>query len=330
MFITPLPYLRGTDFSLLHYAMNSMPPLLMMVVFYINYLWLAPKCFGTDKHRYYWLVNFTMVILLGIFLHYWLTQVHLLLGDHPLRAPYVQKFIDAVFFVLRNILILAISAAVATAVILAMRLQHNEEARLAAEATRVEAELKNLRSQINPHFLLNTLNNIYALTAIDSGRAQEAILQLSKLLRHVLYDNQESLVELSDEIQFLENYISLMKIRLSSDVDIMVDVDIPEQPVRVAPLIAVSLIENAFKHGVSPTEPSFIHIAIKATPEQVVFDIGNSNYPKTEKDRSGHGIGLQQILHRLDLSYPGRYEWNRGVSADGKSYRSVIRLDLTP
>ena len=150
------------------------------------------------------------------------------------------------------------------------------------------------------------------------------------MLRHMLYENQEMLVNLSDEIQFLENYVNLMKIRLASNVEVTVDIDIPEQPVRVAPLIAVSLIENAFKHGISPTEPSFVHIAISATSEQVVCDIENSNHPKTEKDRSGHGIGLQQVQHRLDLSYPDHYMWNHGVSDDGKSYRSVIRLDINP
>jgi len=328
VFISPLPYLRSSGFSLLHYVMNSMSPLLMMVVFYMNYLWLTPKYFGTDKYRYYWLVNVLMVTVLGIFLHYWMAQVHLYFDTPPQVKPRYPRTIDAIIFILRDIYSLAVSAAVATAVILAMKWQHNEDARLKAEAARADAELSNLRSQINPHFLLNTLNNIYALTTFDAARAQEAIQQLSKLLRHLLYDNQEQLVNLSDEVLFLENYISLMKIRLTPNVDVTVNVDIPKEPVKVAPLVAVSLIENAFKHGVSPTEPSFIHISITADKTHVVADIRNSNHPKAETDRSGHGIGLQQVQRRLDLNYPGHYQWQRGVSEDGKIYSSTIKIEL--
>jgi LytS/YehU family sensor histidine kinase len=325
--LSPLSFMHGSGFSWLQYLMTCVSPLLMMVVFYVNYLWLAPRYFVVGRHRYYGIVNIVMVVSLGIFLHYWMSLVH----DH-FEPDHIRErsftTINIVFFILRDIFNLAVAAIVATGVVLALRWQHSEEARLSAEAARAEAELRNLRSQINPHFLLNTLNNIYALTAIDPPRAQDAIQQLSKMLRHMLYDNQEQYVRLSDEIQFLENYISLMKIRLSSNVDVKVEVDIPKKPILVAPLIAVSLIENAFKHGVSPTEPSFIHIAIRATTEQVVCDIENSNHPKTEKDHSGHGIGLQQVQHRLDLSYPGHYTWNHGISNDGKSYRSVICIDL--
>jgi sensor histidine kinase YesM len=94
------------------------------------------------------------------------------------------------------------------------------------------------------------------------------------------------------------------------------------------PLIGVSLIENAFKHGISPTEPSFIHIRIAGEASRVIYDIENSNHPKTENDHSGHGIGLQQVQHRLDLSYPNRYEWTHGVSDDGKVYKSTIKLNI--
>ena len=216
----------------------------------------------------------------------------------------------------------------ATALVLAFRWQHNEDARLEAEAARSDAELKNLRSQINPHFLLNTLNNIYALTAIDQTRAQDAIMQLSQLLRHILYDNQETEVALKDEIKFLESYINLMKIRLSGNVDVRFDSKVSRPDLRIAPLLAVSLVENAFKHGISPTEPSFVHISLSTDNNQFVCQIENSNHPKTEKDRSGHGVGLEQVQRRLDLSYPDNYEWEKGPSADGTKYTSKIILHI--
>lgn len=326
LFLAPLSFTRDGG-GMLQYLMTCMAPLLMMVVFYVNYLWLTPRYFVTGKQRYYWLVNVVMVVCLGIMLHYWMSFVHDFFD--PQQSHYKAfTALNVLFFILRDIFNLAIAAAVATAIVLATRWQHNEEARLEAEAARADAELKNLRSQINPHFLLNTLNNIYALTAIDQSRAQDAIQQLSKMLRHMLYDNQEAEVALKDEMQFLENYISLMKIRLSSSVDVDFKHQSTVADQKIAPLIFISLVENAFKHGVSPTEPSFIHIAVKADDRQITCRIENSNYPKTQQDRSGHGIGLQQVQRRLDLAYPGRYEWQKGVSSDGKTYSSIITIQL--
>ena len=94
-------------------------------------------------------------------------------------------------------------------------------------------------------------------------------------------------------------------------------------------MIFISLVENAFKHGISPTEPSFIHISmVESDTHSITFSIENSNHPKTASDHSGHGIGLQQVQRRLDLSYPHRYTWQRGVSTDGNTYHSEITLQL--
>lgn len=328
MFLSPLTLMhRGETFSLLKYVMVCVSPLALMVVFYVNYLWLVPTFFFGRDRRPYWLVNLLLMVAIGISVHYWLSFTHGLF-DTPDRPHHPWSWVEDMAFIIRDSFNVAVTAAVATAIALAERVHHSEEARLEAEAARTEAELKNLRSQINPHFLLNTLNNIYALTAIDTKRAQDAIQQLSKLLRHLLYENEEQLVDLDKEMQFIESYINLMRIRLPQNVDVSFTYEPPSKSIRVVPLLTVSLVENAFKHGISPTEPSFVHIRIAVDGFQAVCDIENSNHPKTEKDRSGHGIGLQQVQHRLDLCYPGRYEWNYGPSADGKTYRSVVRLDM--
>ena len=327
LLLSPLTFVhRDPTFTVVKYLLVCLSPLSLMAAFYANYFWLVPKYFFGRERRTFWLVNLAMVLVLGVSIHFWLAFVHNLYEPNTEHVRW--SFLHDIIFIMRDCFNVAVTAAVATAICLATRIHHNEEARLQAEAAQVDAELRNLRSQINPHFLLNTLNNIYALTAIDTARAQDAIQQLSKMLRHMLYDNQEQLVNLSDEVLFLENYINLMKIRLASNVEVTVDVDIPKEPVKVAPLIAVSLVENAFKHGVSPTEPSFVHIRIEADTTHVIADIRNSNYPKTQTDRSGHGIGLQQVQRRLDLSYPGRYTWEKGVSDDGKIYSSIINIKL--
>ena len=195
-----------------------------------------------------------------------------------------------------------------------------------AEVARQKAELKGLRNQISPHFLLNTLNNIYALAAISTERTQSAVLQLSKLLRHTLYDNQSEMVTLRSEADFIVSYIDLMKLRLASNIKIETHIDVAEgSQTMVAPLLFISLVENAFKHGVSGSEPCLISISLHEDTGSITCDILNSNNPKTSSDRSGHGIGLQLVRQRLEAIYPGRYEWTKGVEKDGL-YHSKLTI----
>jgi LytS/YehU family sensor histidine kinase len=149
------------------------------------------------------------------------------------------------------------------------------------------------------------------------------------MLRHILYDYQQTTVPLKDEVTFLENYVNLMRIRLPDAVDIKFNtmINVPDS-VQIAPMLFISLIENAFKHGISPTKPSFIHIEITAQGHTLVCDIRNSNYPKTAQDRSGHGIGLQQVQRRLELAYHNHYTWEKGVSDNQKVYQSTITIIL--
>ena len=324
LFLSPLTYWRGTGIRFVQYLMYCMQPLMLMIIFYSNYLYLAPKFFVAGKHRYDLLINLVMITTFGIALHYWTDYANNLYGVHV-------RFDDAISDVtniLRDCLNFAIFAGGSTALALARKWFTADQKLQESEAARAKAELYNLRSQINPHFLLNTLNNIYALTAINQERAQDAIQQLSKMLRHMLYDNQESSVALSDELQFLENYISLMKIRLSANVDVTFAHNLEMPGVRIAPLIFISLIENAFKHGISPTEQSFVHIEINATDHEINCRIENSNHPKSNQDRSGHGIGLNQVQRRLDLAYPNHYKWVKGTNEDGTIYTSAIHIDL--
>jgi LytS/YehU family sensor histidine kinase len=299
-----------------------MQPAMLMIVFYLNYLYLAPKLFVAGKHRYDLLINLAMISVFSIALHYWTDFANDLYGVH-------QRFDDTindVVNIMREGLNFCIFAGGSTALALARKWVTAEQKLRESETARIQSELKNLRSQINPHFLLNTLNNIYALTAIDQTRAQNAIQQLSKMLRHLLYDNQEREVTLADEMQFIENYIALMKIRLSQNVEVTFHRQVALPGIKVAPLIFISLIENAFKHGVSPVEPSCVHISITATEHNITCQIENSNHPKSRDDRSGHGIGLSQVQRRLDLSYPGCYTWEKGVNKEGNIYTSTIHI----
>ena len=335
MFLSPMQFMRGTGLPMTQYWMNCMAQLLMMVMFYLNYLRLAPHYFVSGKHRYFLMLNTVIIGCFVIFLHYWSDLTHSIFVRSASMARH-PDVLDELFYYVRDFVNLAVFATAGTCIALASRWFWSEDARKLAETARVKAEaaqakaeLSNLRSQINPHFLLNTLNNIYALTAFDQQRAQDAVMQLSKMLRHMLYDNQRDSVKLSDEVLFLENYVNLMKIRLPQSVDVWLRTNLCNPNKDVAPLMFISLVENAFKHGISPTDTSFVHISMEQPEDDLlIVSIENSNYPKTESDRSGHGVGLQQVQRRLDLAYSERYEWTKGVSDDGKTYLSTIKIKL--
>lgn len=316
---------HGNGVSLHQFLCVSMVPLSIMAVFYANYLWLAPRYFAIGNKKMFFVANGIIILVVGIGLHIWMDITHQVFDKRPPGpSPSNAMF---VFMILRNMFNLAVSAAIATTIQLSMRWQASENARREAEAARTDAELKNLRSQVNPHFLLNTLNNIYALTEFSPYKAQEAIQELSKLLRHILYDNQQEFVTLKSEVQFLANYINLMKIRLATNVEVKFNATLPDScDVMIAPLIFMSLIENAFKHCVSSTAPSFIHICIAADENTITCNIENSNYPKDNQDRSGHGIGLKYVDTRLRLLYPGKYEWSKGIDEERNVYHSKITI----
>ncbi len=227
----------------------------------------------------------------------------------------------------RNVFPFLLSVTLATSVRLALRWQTAESERKEMEIQKTEAELSNLRNQINPHFLLNTLNNIYALISFDKDKAQKAVLSLSSLLRQMLYGARNNSVSLKEETEFIGNYVELMKIRLNKNVKIDFNVSIKtDKELRIAPLIIISLVENAFKHGVGTTRPSFISINIIADENKIECGIRNSNFPKNDSDKSGHGIGLEQVAKRLDMAYAGKYVWERGTDDKNEVYYSKIVL----
>lgn len=308
---------------------GSVVPIAFLIVFYVNYFLLIPRYLFEGRVKRFLLLNALLIVCLVAGSHLWQEytfQAHLKEGvARNSRHIGPPKWI----FILRDSFSMILTIGLSVAIRMSSRWQQLEAARREAEKSRAEAELKNLRNQLNPHFLLNTLNNIYALIAFDADKAQAAVQELSRLLRHVLYDNQQSFVPLHKEMDFIRNYIELMRIRLSANVIVETRIDIrPDSSTEIAPLIFISLIENAFKHGISPTEPSFIRIRFSESQQEVRGEITNSHHPKSETDKSGSGIGLEQVRKRLELTYPNRYEWRYGASEDGKTYHSTLVIKL--
>ena len=187
-----------------------------------------------------------------------------------------------------------------------------------------EAELAWLKNQLNPHFLFNTLNNISSLVQINPDEAQDKIGQFSDLLRYVLYETKHQMIPLHGEIEFMENYIALMSLRCGSNVDIKTDFQVLDSTVEIAPMLFLSPLENAFKHGVSSSNLSFIHISLRAEAGRISFYCENSNYPKDNHNRSGSGIGLENLERRLELLYYNHYSFKQKL-VDG-IYKTSIEI----
>ena len=173
------------------------------------------------------------------------------------------------------------------------------------ESDKAKAELSLLKSQINPHFFFNTLNNLYGLSVEKSDKAPEVILKLSDMMRYTIYEGKEDLVLLKDEITYLENYIELHKIRYQKEVDIVFTHDAKEG-LRIAPLLFIILLENAFKHGVDRMpNKAFIHMDMRYLNKELRFTIANS-FDNTASD-GNKGIGLENLEKRLSYLYPRRH-----------------------
>lgn len=177
------------------------------------------------------------------------------------------------------------------------------------ENMRLQVELRYLKAQINPHFFMNMLNNIHAAVDIDPVKAQDMILELSKLMRYVLYEGNGETTTLADEVKFISSYISLMRQRYPSDkVEICFDPPvIPSSTAELPPLLFISFIENAFKHGVSYVKNSRIRISLDEKEGEIYFSCVNTKHKKDQEQKSEGGVGLENVKRRLNLLYHDKY-----------------------
>ena len=177
------------------------------------------------------------------------------------------------------------------------------------EKEKLNSELAFLKNQVSPHFFFNTLNNIYALIGINADDSQKAVLKLSKLMRYLLYESEKGDTKLSHEIDFMYNYIDLMKLRMNEKIDLSVSLPENYSDIVFPPLIFIPFIENAFKHGVSYRKKSFIRIEMTIDDNDIMFHCTNSVVKNgDEKEEKEPGIGLENVTKRLKLLFPGRHE----------------------
>ncbi len=292
------------------------------LVYLINYFLLVPKLLFRKQIVWFVVLNLVLLTLLNLPSFVPRGEIPEPWREHIQRrdilAFRIPTLISAGFFQLVFIF-LAIGA---RSIIRSNDIQYQlqEERRKTAEA-----ELTWLKHQLNPHFLFNTLNNISSLTQIDPDRAQESIGQLSDTLRYALYDTDVDKVPLSGEVAFMDNYIHLMQLRCNELTEVTTDWQLPAADVKIAPLLFISPIENAFKHGVNARMKSFVHIGLRPEGRDLVFTCENSLFEKTGEDHIGSGIGMENLKRRLELIYPDAYSYEHDEKDGAYHVRIVLK-----
>jgi two-component system, LytTR family, sensor kinase len=297
------------------------------LIFYLNYFVLIPLLFFKQKRILYYVTALLSVLVIFYFSEEVgdmtrprppdfdkqellsngneIIHENFMPDDGPMRHRPPPKW----QFLYNNLITLLLVSATGLGLRFAKKIQETERLRKEAEKEKLNTELVLLKSQIHPHFFFNTLNNIYALTEAGSADASKAILKLSRLMRYVIYESETETTMLSKEIDFLKNYIDLMRLRLTGKVTL--DVRFPDDytDTEIQPLLFITFIENAFKHGISYNSPSFISIVLNVSSDNIEFLCRNSIIDIPDEIREERtGLGLENVKKRLDMLYPGKHQ----------------------
>ncbi len=307
--------------------LRSLPEIVgFITVFYVNYFIFIERLLFKGKIKSFIVYNILLIAFVAFIMYFGRGWLETVLPN--LRPRWRGRRSNGIILmhIIRNSTSLFLILGLSVAFRMTFRLFEVDNERKELAKAKSEAELQNLKNQINPHFLLNTLNNIYALIEFDPPKAQKAVVSLSKLLRHLLYDNNQAFVPLRQEVNFMSNYIDLMRLRLSDNVKLTAVFSSTEKGnTLIPPLIFISLIENAFKHGISGDKPSFIDILFEEQSNgKVKFECKNSYFPKSESDKSGSGIGLDLVKRRLELLKAGSYAWETKIENDVYSTKLIL------
>jgi two-component system, LytTR family, sensor kinase len=304
---------------------------MLIGIFYFNYFYLIPKFLFANKISMFLIINlvgaFAYVGILIVFDDYTNMQELMHKVFRP-GVPHVPRPRN-LYWDVSNMLIFFMSVGFSTSIVTVQKWQADEKVRFQLEQERTNSELSYLKAQINPHFFFNTLNNIYALTNIDVEKAKTALLKLSRMMRYVLYETEKNHTLLTKELDFIKDYIELMRMRLSSKVRL--DINIPEkiEEAEIAPMLLLPFIENCFKHGISSQHESKISISLEKKGNELILGTQNSIFRSTENTPEGDasGIGLVNTTRRLDLLYPGNHELKIEATEDNQ-YRVLLKINL--
>ena len=299
----------------------------IFIVVFVNLRWLLPELFFKKRKKLYVLLSMLLLVIVVWGIH----SDFLPWNEKQERTETIYDNADNrrdvynLRWLVRNLPPLFICLLGSSFVATSSYARRTEKEAILLEKSNLETELKFLKSQINPHFLFNTLHNIYTLTVLNSQEAPEQLLKLSDLLRYMIYDSNEERVPLKREIDYLNNFLTLAQLKDSQGIDIRFELDLQNPDLAIAPLLFIPFVENAFKHSqYEDLDNGFIHICIKSSQNIANLSVENS-VPKSKfkKDAVG-GIGLANVKQRLNLLYPNKHK----LEIDNQEQTFRVKLEL--
>lgn len=324
-------YFQSRVFDVFDALVHSLRLLVIhMTVFYINLLVFLPKIFEKGKYLYYALC----VIIITVSVHYLIEFTNDLLpkpdfsgigGRGRMRSSGLRPFLWLIFgSVVNSILMLFFSSIIWFSVETRKRRQRE----IALTSEKLQSEMQFLKTQINPHFLFNALNNIYSLSYNNSPQAPKMIMKLSEMLRYVVYDTSVKKVPLSEELSYIENYIDFQKLKIGKDIKVNLDIGEISDSYVIEPMLLIPFIENAFKHSNIESNPgSTIQVDIFTENGQINMIVINSVGSKTTEGNEEKGVGIENVKRRLELAYPEEYHLSQEVSEG--MYRVHLKISLS-
>ncbi len=289
---------------------------------YLHLYWIVPRFLNRSKLLIYIALTAILVIL-SSWCNFYLLQYLPEANMPDTMLNFIQR-ISWNYNLLENIIVVILTYALKYTLI--AFLTQNELLQLQKE--KLQLELRSLKAQVHPHFLFNTLNNLYSLTLKNSERAGEMVLKLSDIMRYVLYEANEDQVALEKEISFIRNYIELQRIRYNERYKIEFNVTGDVNYFQVAPLLFIDFVENSFKHGLDKRfTDGFVSVEFTITKNTLLFQVTNSSGQSDEASmKENSGIGLQNVRRRLELIYPEKYELD--ISGNADIYKVNLTLQL--
>ncbi len=308
------------------------------VIFYIGYLWLVPRFFLQKRQITYVLILFGLIIATYFIANF--IEEHFLFD--PVRDEQFREALKNIrgkdenfrppmkaFGLFNHFLTSMLLSGFAIGLGVMEKLKMNEKKQKELEKEKLNSELAFLKNQVSPHFFFNTLNNIYSLIGINTTDAQDAVMKLSRLMRYLLYESEQGETQLSHEIHFMNHYIDLMRLRISPKVELTIDLPANQSDLKIPPLLFIPFIENAFKHGISYREKSFINIKMGIQEKKILFVCSNSLGQQgiQNKEENHSGIGLENVKKRLNLLFPEKHTLK--ISKTEKEFTVLLEIDLT-
>lgn len=309
MMLFAFPYFFSSDQSFMREVMEHswVPLLTYMLIFYINYFLLISRFLFTRKWVLFVILNLAIMF---IFTEMRFEIRHLFMEARPLhtfsgKMPPPPRPLTFIFYL--DFLAYTVPVVFATALKIYEKWISTEREKNDAVHANLTSELEQLKYQLQPHFFFNSLNNIYSMVDTSPEKAKAMIHSLGKLMRYLLHDANVAQTSLKQEMEFINRYIDLMEVRFTDNVKIYRQFQEINASIQIPPLLFISIVENAFKHGGSATLPSIISFSLELKDNHIHFSCSNTSYPKTQTDNSGSGIGLENLKKRLELLYKNQY-----------------------